>query len=111
MGYRVTVFEKESIPGGMLMWAIPSYRLPREQIMFDISQIQARGVDIRTNTPIGSPGKTISDLFEEGYKAVFIGAGAQKVRKLGIPGEDGEGVMDCLEFLKNRESRCYEKYG
>ncbi len=101
MGYRVTIFEKESIPGGMLMWAIPSYRLPREQILFDISQIQARGVDIRTNTPIGSPGMTISDLFEEGYKAVFIGAGAQKVRKLGIPGEDGEGVMDCLEFLKN----------
>ncbi len=101
MGYRVTVFEKESIPGGMLMWAIPSYRLPREQILFDISQIQARGVELRTNTPIGSPGMTISDLFEEGYKAVFIAAGAQKVRKLGIPGEEGEGVMDCLEFLKN----------
>ncbi len=101
MGYRVTVFEKESIVGGMLMWAIPSYRLPREQIMFDVSNIQARGVEIRTNTPIGSPGKTISDLLEEGYKAVFIAAGAQKVRKLGIPGEDGEGVMDCLEFLKN----------
>ncbi len=101
MGYKVTVFEKESIVGGMLMWAIPSYRLPREQIMFDVSNIQARGVEIRTNTPIGSPGKTISDLFEEGYKAVFIAAGAQKVRKLGIPGEEGEGVMDCLEFLKN----------
>ena len=101
MGYRVTVFEKESIVGGMLMWAIPSYRLPREQIMFDVSNIQARGVEIRTNTPIGSPGKTISDLLEEGYKAVFIAAGAQKVRKLGIPGEEGEGVMDCLEFLKN----------
>lgn len=101
MGYRVTIFEKESVPGGMLMWAIPSYRLPREQIMFDISQIQARGVEIRTNTPIGSPGKTISNLFEDGYKAVFIAAGAQKVRKLGIPGEEGDGVMDCLEFLKN----------
>ncbi len=101
MGYRVTVFEKESIPGGMLMWAIPSYRLPREQILFDISQIQARGVELRTNTPIGSPGMTISDLLEDGYKAVFIAAGAQKVRKLGIPGEEGKGVMDCLEFLKN----------
>jgi formate dehydrogenase (NADP+) beta subunit len=101
MGYKVTVFEKESIAGGMLMWAIPSYRLPREQIMFDVSNIQALGVEIRTNTPIGSPGKTISDIFEEGYKAVFIAAGAQKVRKLGIPGEEGEGVMDCLEFLKN----------
>ncbi len=101
MGYKVTVFEKESIVGGMMVWAIPSYRLPREQILFDVSNIQARGVELRTNTPIGSPGKTISDLLEEGYKAVFIAAGAQKVRKLGIPGEEGEGVMDCLEFLKN----------
>ena len=100
MGYKVTVFEKEAVPGGMMMWAIPSYRLPREQIMFDISHIQARGVEIKTNTPIGSPGITISDLFEEGFKAVFIAAGAQKVRKLGIPGEDGEGVLNCLEFLK-----------
>lgn len=101
MGYRVTVFEKESVPGGMLMWAIPSYRLPREQIMFDVSHIQTRGVEIKTNTPIGSPGKTISGLLEEeGYKAVFIAAGAQKVRALGIPGEEGDGVMDCLEFLK-----------
>ncbi|MGR3174790.1 MAG: FAD-dependent oxidoreductase [Candidatus Scalindua sp.] len=100
MGYKVTVFEKEFQAGGMMMWAIPSYRLPREQIMFDISNIQARGVEIKTNTPIGSPGKSISDLFEEGFKAVFIAAGAQKVRKLGIPGEDGEGVLDCLEFLK-----------
>ncbi|MBS1258050.1 MAG: NADPH-Fe(3+) oxidoreductase subunit beta [Candidatus Scalindua arabica] len=100
MGYKVTVFEKESQTGGMMMWAIPSYRLPREQIMFDVNNIIARGVEIRTNTPIGSPGKSISDLFEEGFKAVFIAAGAQKVRKLGIPGEDGEGVLDCLEFLK-----------
>ncbi|MDG6004872.1 hypothetical protein BIY37_10905 [Candidatus Brocadia sapporoensis] len=102
MGYTVTVFEKESQPGGMMMWAIPSYRLPREQIMFDISQIVARGVEIKTNNPIGSPGKTIQDLFQEGYKAVFIAVGAQKGKKLEIPGEDGtQGVMDCLEFLKN----------
>lgn len=102
MGYKVTVFEKESQVGGMMMWAIPSYRLPREQIMFDVSHILARGVEIKTNTPIGSPGKTISDLFKEGYKAVFIAVGAQKGKRLEIPGEEGtEGVMDCLEFLKN----------
>jgi formate dehydrogenase beta subunit len=100
MGYNVTVFEKEAQVGGMMMWAIPSYRLPREQILFDVENIKARGVDIKLNTPIGSPGKTISDLFEEGYKSVFIAAGAQKVRKLGIPGEDGEGVIDCLDFFK-----------
>lgn len=102
MGYKVTVFEKEPQVGGMMMWAIPSYRLPREQIMFDVSQIVARGVEIRTNTPIGSPGKTISDLFKEGYKAVFLAVGAQKGKRLEIPGEEGTAdVMDCLVFLKN----------
>lgn len=102
MGYTVTVFEKESQVGGMMMWAIPSYRLPREQIMFDVSQIVARGVEIRTNSPVGSPGKAIQDLFNKGYKAVFIAVGAQRGKKLEIPGEEGTvGVMDCLEFLKN----------
>ena len=101
MGYKVTVFEKESQVGGMMMWAIPSYRLPREQIMFDVSHIMARGVDIKTNTPIGKPGKTLEDLFKDGYKAVFLAVGAQKGKRLEIPGEEGtEGVMDCLEFLK-----------
>lgn len=102
MGYQVTVFEKESQVGGMMMWAIPSYRLPREQIMFDVSHIIARGVEIKTNTPVGVPGKTVSDLFKEGYKAVFLAVGAQKGKRLEIPGEEGtQGVMDCLEFLKN----------
>ncbi len=102
MGYKVTVFEKEPQVGGMMMWAIPSYRLPREQIMFDVSQIVARCVEVRTNTPIGSPGKTISDLFKEGYKAVFLAVGAQKGKRLEIPGEEGTAdVMDCLVFLKN----------
>ena len=102
MGYKVTVFEKESQVGGMMMWAIPSYRLPREQIMFDVSHILARGVEIKTNTPIGKPGKTISDLLKDGYKSVFLAVGAQKGKRLEIPGEEGtQGVMDCLEFLKN----------
>lgn len=102
MGYKVTVFEKESQIGGMMMWAIPSYRLPREQIMFDVSHITSRGVEIRTNTPVGGHGRTVSDLFNEGYKAVFIAVGAQKGKRLEVPGEEGtSGVMDCLEFLKN----------
>ena len=102
MGYEVTVFEKESRVGGMMMWAIPSYRLPREQIMFDVSNIEARGVKIKLNTHIGSPDKAISGLLEEGYKAVFLAVGAQRGRMLEVPGEEGtEGVMDCLDFLKN----------
>ncbi len=102
MGYQVTVFEKESRVGGMMMWAIPSYRLPREQIMFDVSNIEARGVEIKLNTHIGNPDKAVSSLLEEGYKAVFLAVGAQKGRTLEVPGEEGtEGVMDCLDFLKN----------
>lgn len=121
MGYQVTVFEKESRVGGMMMWAIPSYRLPREQIMFDVSNIEARGVEIKLNTCIKSPEKSISSggsdeapsressmddavsgLLKEGYNAVFIAVGAQRGRKLEVPGEeDTEGVMDCLDFLKN----------
>ena len=101
MGYKVTVYEKEHQVGGMMMWAIPSYRLPREQIMFDVSHVVARGVDIKLNTPIGKPGKSVADLFKDGYKAVFIAVGAQKGKRLEVPGEEGTaGVMDCLEFLK-----------
>ncbi len=124
MGYQVTVFEKESRVGGMMMWAIPSYRLPREQIMFDVSNIEARGVEIKLNTCIKAPEKSISSgssdetpsskkgmddavsaLLKEGYNAVFIAVGAQRGRKLEVPGEEGtEGVMDCLDFLKNVSS-------
>ncbi|GJQ50660.1 putative NAD(P) oxidoreductase, FAD-containing subunit [Candidatus Kuenenia stuttgartiensis] len=102
MGYKVTVFEKEAQVGGMMMWAIPSYRLPRDQIMFDVSHILERGVQIKTNTPIGGKGKSFSDLLEMGYDAVFIAVGAQIGKRLEIAGEEGtDGVMDCLVFLKN----------
>jgi formate dehydrogenase beta subunit len=102
MGYKVTVFEKEAQVGGMMMWAIPSYRLPRDQIMFDVSHILERGVQIKTNTSIGGKGKSFSDLLEMGYDAVFIAVGAQIGKRLEIAGEEGtDGVMDCLVFLKN----------
>ncbi|MBM4053256.1 MAG: FAD-binding protein [Planctomycetes bacterium] len=105
LGYKVTVFEKEAQVGGMMMWAIPSYRLPREQIMFDVSHIIERGVEIKTNTPIGGNGKSFSDLLEKGYDAVFIAVGAQIGKRLEILGEEGtEGVMDCLVFLKDVSS-------
>lgn len=105
MGYKVTVFEKEAQVGGMMMWAIPSYRLPREQIMFDVSHILERGVQIKTNTPIGGKGKSFSDLLEKGYDAIFIAVGAQIGKRLEITGEEGTyGVMDCLVFLKNVSS-------
>jgi len=104
MGYNVTVFEREPQVGGMMMWAIPSYRLPREQIMFDVSHILQRGVEIKTNAAIGGDGRSFSDLSKE-YDAVFIAVGAQLGKRLEVPGEEGtKGVMDCLEFLKDVNS-------
>jgi len=100
LGYEVTIFEKESVPGGMLWLGIPEFRLPRELIMADIDYIKALGVEIRLNTSVG-PDLTLDQLFQQGYKAIFISIGAYKGRKLGAPGEDEfEGFIDSIEFLK-----------
>lgn len=99
-GYRPTVFEAAPVPGGMLWLCIPEYRLPRDIIMNDVEYIQALGVEIKYNSPLSS-GFTLDDLFEQGFKAVFVGVGAQKGLKLRVPGEDDfEGFLDCIEFLK-----------
>ncbi|MBN1223707.1 MAG: FAD-dependent oxidoreductase [Candidatus Aminicenantes bacterium] len=98
-GYDVTIFEAESIPGGMLSWGIPEYRLPNEILFSEIDNIKDLGVKIQTNTRIGTD-LTIDDLKKQGFKAVFIAAGAPVNMKLGIPGEDTEGVIDPIEFLK-----------
>ncbi len=100
LGYDVTIFEKESVPGGMLWLGIPEFRLPRELIMADIDYIKALGVEIKLNAPVGSD-LTLDDLFKQDYKAIFIAIGAYKGRKLGAPGEDEyEGFIDSIEFLK-----------
>jgi heterodisulfide reductase subunit A len=100
LGYEVTIFEKELVPGGMLWLGIPEFRLPRELIMADIDYIKALGVEIKLNTPIMSD-LTLDDLFQQGYKAIFIAIGAYKGKKLGAPGEDEyEGFIDSIEFLK-----------
>ncbi|OHB99633.1 MAG: hypothetical protein A3G70_04710 [Planctomycetes bacterium RIFCSPLOWO2_12_FULL_39_13] len=100
LGYGITVFEKEPVVGGMLRLCIPSYRLPREQIKFDLQYIINLGVEFKLNTNIGKD-LTIDDILNKGYKAVFIATGAHKSNSLGIPGEDTKGVLDCIEFLKN----------
>jgi len=97
-GYRVTVFEARSEPGGMMYWGIPDYRLPREILAKDIRFIEQLGVEIKTGTPIG-PGLTLDDLSRSGFKAFFLGAGAQKSMKLGIPGEELEGVVHGVDYL------------
>lgn len=97
-GYPVTVFESHSEPGGMLILAIPDYKLPRDIVRAEIKRIESLGVEIMTNTFIGST-LSVPDLFRQGFKAVFVATGAPHSRKLGIPGEEGKGVYSGLDFL------------
>jgi NADPH-dependent glutamate synthase beta subunit-like oxidoreductase len=98
LGYSVTVFEALPMAGGMMRMGIPAYRLPREVLNREIADIEALGVEIKTNMRVGDNVK-LSVLLED-YQAIFIGVGLQKSRKLNIPGEDAEGVIHGLEFLK-----------
>ncbi len=98
-GYRVTVFERESVVGGMLRLGIPPFRLPREQIKYDLQYIVDLGVEFKLNTNVGKD-VTINDIIKMGYKSVFIATGNHKSNSLNIPGEDINGVIDCIEFLK-----------
>ncbi|MFC1858572.1 FAD-dependent oxidoreductase [Thermodesulfobacteriota bacterium] len=100
MGYKVTVFEAQSFAGGMLGIAVPSFRLPREVIEKEIQYIKNCGVEIRYNSPIDAK-HTVNDLMSEGYSAVFIAAGAQASKRIGIPGEEEEleGIYYGLKYL------------
>ena len=97
MGYGVTIFEELPVAGGMLVSAIPAYRLPRDIIHSEIEDIIRLGVEIKTNSKI----EDFDRLLDEGYDAVFIAIGAHKGLKMRIPGEDDfEGVVDCITFLR-----------
>ena len=98
-GLRVTVFEALPVAGGMMAVGIPAYRLPREVLRREIAAIQALGVEIRLNTPLG-PDLTLDDLFARGYGAVFLGLGAHRGRRLGVPGEELAGVVQAIELLR-----------
>jgi NADH-quinone oxidoreductase subunit F len=100
MGYQTTVFEAQPVAGGMLGIAVPEFRLPREVIEEEIQYIQNCGVEIRYNSPIDAK-HTFSDLLNEGFSAVFIAAGAQASKRIGIPGEEEglAGLYYGLEFL------------
>ena len=99
MGYQVTIYEAEDVPGGMLSWGIPEYRLPKKILYSEIDRIKEMGVTIQTGVHIGRD-LSLADLKEEGYKAVFLATGAPVNLKLEIPGEETEGVLDPIEFLK-----------
>ena len=100
-GYGVCLFESLPTFGGMLVVGIPSYRLPRDVIRYEINRIKALGVEMRAGVTVGKD-VSFDDLFKQGYGAVFIAVGAYKSLKLNIPGEDAfVGFIDCLTFLQN----------
>jgi len=104
LGYRPKVFEAESRPGGMLVQAIPAYRLPREIVAREIRMIEHLGVNIQTDMRLGRD-FSLKSLRAEGYDAVFLGVGAPLGMNLGIPGDDAEGIVDALAFLRTYNIR------
>jgi NADH-quinone oxidoreductase subunit F len=98
-GHRVTVFEAEPEPGGMLFAAIPGYRLPREVVQREIASIVDENITLRCNTVLGRD-ITLDSLFEAGFKAIFVALGAHKSLALGLPDEDAAGVIPSIRFLK-----------
>jgi glutamate synthase (NADPH) small chain len=98
MGYDVTIFEAFHVPGGVLMYGIPEFRLPKTLVQEEIDQLCEMGVTIKTNHVIGKL-FTLNDLGQKGYEAIFIGSGAGLPRFMNIPGENLNGVYSSNEFL------------
>jgi NADH-quinone oxidoreductase subunit F len=101
MGYEATVFEKEVLPGGMMSWAIPDYRLPRKALFAEIDRIKRAGVTIECNQALGRDFTLENLMGEMGFAAVVLAIGAPVSRSLGIPGEEKAGVVSGMDFLRN----------
>jgi heterodisulfide reductase subunit A-like polyferredoxin len=99
-GHDVVIFEASDQPGGMLRSGLPDYRLPKSVVERDIKNVTALGVEIKTGVRIGS----IDRLREEGFDAIFISVGATKGKRLGIEGEDLDGVVNALDLLRTVNS-------
>ena len=97
-GYHVSVFEALHVAGGVLMYGIPEFRLPKTIVQHEIDGLRKMGVEIQTNAVIGRS-ESVDDLFDQGYEAVFIGSGAGLPRFMHIPGENLKGVYSANEFL------------
>lgn len=97
-GYEVTVFEALHTAGGVLVYGIPEFRLPKKIVRAEVEKLRKMGVDVQTDMVIGRT-MTIQELFEQGYRSVFIGTGAGLPRFMGIPGENLRGVYSANEFL------------
>lgn len=109
MGYSVTVYESFHIPGGMLRVGIPPYRLSREVVKQAIDEVRRLGVKVVTQAPIGKE-LTLESL-RKSYDAVYIAAGAHKAEKLGIPGEDLQGVVHGVTFMRMVNLEEHSKVG
>lgn len=99
-GYKVTVFEKEDKLGGMLTLGIPSFRLEKDIVEAEIDILKEMGVEFKTGVEVGKD-ITLDDLRKDGYEGFYLAIGAQGGRKLGIEGEDADGVITGVEFLRN----------
>lgn len=99
-GYKVTVFEKQQALGGMLTLGIPSYRLEKNVVNAEIDILKELGVELKTGIEVGKD-ISLKELRQQGYKAFYLAIGAQSGRKLGIEGEDGEGVATGVDFLRD----------
>ncbi|MDF2613733.1 MAG: glutamate synthase homotetrameric [Clostridia bacterium] len=97
-GYKVTIFEALHVAGGVLVYGIPEFRLPKAIVHKEIEKLKGMGVEILTNMVIGKV-LSIDELFKEGYKAIFIGSGAGLPSFMNIPGENLKGVYSANEFL------------
>ncbi|GAA0085898.1 FAD-dependent oxidoreductase [Clostridium sp. CTA-7] len=98
-GYKVTVFEKQKVLGGMLTLGIPSYRLEKDVINAEIEILRELGVEFKTGVEVGKD-VTLKELRGQGYEAFYVAIGAQAGRNLGIEGEEAEGVMTGVDFLR-----------
>ena len=110
LGYKPVIFESEPRPGGMLVQTIPAYRLPREVLAREIRMIEQLGVDIQTNKKLGRD-FSLQDLKDQGFEASFVSVGAPIGVKLNVPGNDAEGVIDAIDFLKEYNLKGSVKIG
>ena len=107
LGYQVTVFEALHLAGGVLVYGIPEFRLPKKIVAKEVEELKRLGVKIETDVVIGKT-LTVDELFGMGYEAVFIGSGAGLPRFMGIPGESLKGVYSANEFLtRNNLMKAY----
>ncbi|MDE6065710.1 MAG: NAD(P)-dependent oxidoreductase [Duncaniella sp.] len=110
-GFSIDIFEMEPEPGGVLMFGIPEYRLPKEVVRREIKKIENLGVNFHLQTTIGRD-YTIDDLFAQGFDAIFMGTGTGRPKKLDIPGANHPGVRQAIWFLRRvslYQSGCIDR--